>query len=221
MVMGRKKEMEQNRQEEITLKGNPRKPQGEEGRQMLSRMNESHAFLTQWALGFFDFQESDHVLDIGCGGGAALARMASHIGSGHLTGIDYSKTSVEMSRELNAAALKSGKMDILEGSVEQLPFENGAFDKIVTVESFYFWPNPVENLREVRRVLKKGGVFLLAADIYQKEGLSKATLDNISRYALLNPTPEEFQRMFAQAGFPETIVHTEQGQDWICVEGRG
>lgn len=213
--------MEQNHQEEITLKGNPRKPQGEEGRQMLSRMNESHASVTQWALGFFDFQESDRVLDIGCGGGATLARMAGHIVSGHLTGIDYSGTSVEMSRELNTDAVKSGKMDILEGSVEQLPFEDGAFDKIITVESFYFWPNPVENLKEVHRVLKKGGRFLLVADIYQKEGLSQKTLDNIRRYELLNPTPEEFQKMFAQAGFSEAMIHTEQGQDWICVEGIG
>lgn len=213
--------MERNHQEEITLKGNPRKPQGEEGRQMLLRMNESHASVTQWALEFFDFQENDRVLDIGCGGGATLARMAGYIKSGHLTGIDYSGTSVEMSRKLNADAVKSGKMDILEGSVEQLPFENGVFDKIITVESFYFWPNPVENLKEVHRVLKKGGRFLLVADIYQKEGLSRKTLDNIRRYELLNPTPEEFQKMFAQAGFLETMIHTRQGQDWICAEGIG
>lgn len=52
-------EMAHKNQEEITRKGNPRKPQGEEGEQMLQRMNESHAAVTQWALGFLDFEEED------------------------------------------------------------------------------------------------------------------------------------------------------------------
>ena len=45
--------------------------------------------------------------------------------------------------------------EVLEGSVEALPFADDGFDKIITVESFYFWPDPQENLKEVRRVLKE------------------------------------------------------------------
>ena len=78
-------------EEEITRIGNPRKPQGEEGRQMLRRMNDSHAAVTEWALCFFDFHENDQVLDIGCGGGATLARMSKHLKTGGLTGVDYSE----------------------------------------------------------------------------------------------------------------------------------
>ncbi len=212
--------MEGNRtQEEITRIGNPRKPQGDEGEQMLRRMNDSHAALTQWALDFFRFQESDQVLDIGCGGGATLARMAKHIETGHLTGVDYSPVSVALSREWNAADIHVGKMEILEASVESLPFEQERFDKIITVESFYFWPNPAENLKEVLRVLKKDGVFLLAADIYQKEGLSKETMENIQKYSLFNPTQQEFCTLFEQAGFSQIKPHTLSGTDWICVEG--
>ena len=173
-------EMTHKNQEEITRKGNPRKPQGEEGEQMLQRMNESHAAVTQWALGFLDFGEEDQALDIGCG----------------------------------------GKMEVLEASVEHLPFEEGSFDKIITVESFYFWPDPAENLKEVLRILKKGGVFLLIADIYQKEGLRESVLENIKQYHLFNPTKEEFRRLFEQAGFAETRIHTKEGEDWICVEGK-
>ena len=197
-------EMAHKNQEEITRKGNPRKPQGEEGEQMLQRMNESHAAVTQWALGFLDFGEEDQALDIGCGGGAALKRMSEKIPKGHLTGVDYSPVSVELSRETNAQDIQNGKMD----------------DKIITVESFYFWPDPAENLKEVLRVLKKGGVFLLIADIYQKEGLRESVLENIKQYHLFNPTKEEFRRLFEQAGFAETRIHTKEGEDWICVEGK-
>lgn len=208
-------------QDEITMLGNPRKPQGEKGRQMLERMNESHCAVTEWALGFFDFAEGDLILDVGCGGGATLARMSQRIRTGHLTGVDYSGVSVGLSRSVNAGDVRKGKMDVLEASVEKLPFGDGTFDKIVTVESFYFWPHPVENLKEVRRVLKRGGTFLLVADIYQKDGLGAEALDNVRKYKMLNPTAEEFRAMFEQAGFSQIRLHTKRGTDWICAEGVG
>ena len=153
------------KQKAVTAAGNPAKPTGEAGEQMLARMNESHAPLTAWGLSHFTWRGDEAVLDIGCGGGANLRRMSAHVTTGHLTGIDYSATSVQTSRQTNAAAIAAGKMEIYEGSVEALPFADNTFDKITTVESFYFWPNPQENLKEVRRVLKPGGTFLLIAEI--------------------------------------------------------
>lgn len=206
-------------QEEITRKGNPRKPHGEEGEQMLRRMNESHAAVTQWALSFLDFGTRDQVLDIGCGGGAALQSMSRRVPEGHLTGVDYSPVSVKTSRQTNEADIRGGRMEILEASVEHLPFADESFDKIVTVESFYFWPEPAENLKEVLRVLKKGGVFLLVADIYQREGLEKRALENVEQYRMFNPTKEEFGKLFEQAGFASAEIHTKEGKGWICVKG--
>lgn len=206
-------------QDEITRMGNPGKPQGEDGNVMLLRMNDSHFEVTGWGLEHWKIRESDEVLDIGCGGGAALKRMSKWITTGHLTGVDYSRTSVAVSKETNKEAVAEGKMKILEGSVEQLPFAEESFDKIVTVESFYFWPDPQENLKEVRRVLKTGGTFLLIADIYGREDLAPEVLENIRRFDLFNPTPEEFETLFVRAGFEEVSVHTKEGTTWICVEG--
>lgn len=215
-----KKPLTREQQEELTRLGNPRKPQGEEGEAMLSRMNESHYAVTGWALSHWKIQKNDRILDIGCGGGATLKRMAEEITDGHLTGVDYSPVSVRESSILNTEEIASGKLSVLEASVESLPFEDNTFDKVITVESFYFWPDPVENLKEVRRILKPGGTFLLVADIYGKDGLSEDILENIRQYSLLNPTIEEFRQMFTKAGFSEILVHTKEGTDWICVEGR-
>lgn len=206
--------------ESVTRSGNPRKPQGKDGEEMLKRMNESHFEVTGWALDFFEWKEDDEVLDIGCGGGMTLKRMSENICSGNLTGVDYSKVSVELSRKTNEEAIVSGKMQIFEASVEDLPFMDNQFDKIVTVESFYFWPDPVENLKEVCRVLKPSGTFLLVAEIYGKEGLDEKAVDNVKEYQLLNPTPAEFQKMFEAAGFSKIVIHTKEGTDWICVEGQ-
>ena len=206
-------------EEEITREGNPRKPQGEEGKAMLERMNRSHYEVTGWALDHWTIREDDQVLDIGCGGGMTLHRMAEQLTTGHATGVDYSGVSVTESGKLNEESVKEGKVTVLEASVENLPFEDDTFDKIITVESFYFWPDPQENLKEVRRVLKKGGTFLLVADIYENGHLTGQQKQNIARYELFNPTEEEFREIFTKAGFAEVKIHTKDGENWICVEG--
>ena len=203
----------------VTAEGNPRRPEGEAGRAMLARMNESHARLVDWGLSHIDLHAGDTVLDIGCGGGNTLARMAERVTEGHLVGIDYAETSVEASRAFNAPLIEAGRMEILHGSVEHLPFTDEHFDAVVTVESFYFWPNPEECLKEVARVIKKGGTFLLLAEIYERDDLPESIRDKIAGYALTNPTPEEFERLFRAAGFAVVETHFKEGEYWIAVRG--
>lgn len=203
----------------ITQEGNPAKPQGEAGAQMLARMNDSHAAVTAWGLSRLTLAPDAAVLDIGCGGGATLRRLADLAPQGHLTGLDYSEVSVACSAAYNAAAIAAGRMEVRQGSVEQLPFADESFDIITTVESFYFWPQPQENLREVHRVLKRGGTFLLIADIHEDGALSPETRDNIERYHLFNPTKEQFKALFRTAGFRDTELHTREGEHWIAVIG--
>ena len=204
----------------VTRKGNPAKPQGEEGALMLARMNESHAAVTEWGLAFLDIRPDAAVLDIGCGGGATLHRLAARAPQGQLTGVDYSPVSVKCASEFNAADVAAGRMCIIQASVEALPFPDASFDTITTVESFYFWPAPQENLREVRRVLRGGGSFLLIADIYEKPDLPPAARANIALYKLFNPTPEQFEHLFRNAGFRNIAIHTREGEHWIAVSGQ-
>ena len=202
-----------------TEAGNPRRPEGDAGRAMLARMNESHAKLVEWGLSHIDLSTDDTVLDIGCGGGNTLARMAEHVTKGHLVGIDYAEASVEASRAFNAELIEAGRMEILHGSVEHLPFADGHFDAVVTVESFYFWPSPEKSLAEVARVVKKGGTFLLLAEIYGRDDLPEGIRAKVAGYDLTNPTPEEFERLFRAAGFSEVTLYFKDGEYWIAVRG--
>ena len=206
-------------QEEVTRIGNPRKPEGTEGEEMLERMNQSHYEVTGWALSYWEIQEDDRVLDIGCGGGATLHRMAEKGTSGHVAGGGFLGGSRGNSRRENGKNISNRKEGVLEGLGGKLPFSEGSFDKIITVESFYFWPDPQENLKEVRRVLKAGGTFLLVADIYQNGNLTEREKENIRNYHLFNPTREEFEQLFINAGFTDIQIHTRKGENWICVEG--
>ena len=181
-----------------TAEGNPRRPEGAAGHAMLTRMNESHAKLTAWGLGLLSFAPDDTVLDIGCGGGNTLARMAERVTVGHLVGIDYSETSVEASRAFNSALAASGRMEVLLGSVEALPFSDA----------------------QVARVVKQGGTFLLLAEIYERPDLPDTIRAKVDAYDLTNPTPEEFERLFRAAGFAQVETHFMDGEYWIAVVGR-
>lgn len=206
---------------QITEAGNPAKPQGECGALMLERMNRSHEEVTNWALDLLSFSPDQRVLDVGCGGGATMGRISQRMGkgSGTVVGVDYSEVSCAQSRELNAAGIASGRMEVRQASVEALPFADTSFDVVTTVESFYFWPDPVANLAEVARVLKPGGRFLLVADVYQKDGLAQEVLDNIRRRSLTVLTPSQHEDLLLEAGFSLARAHLKEGTDWIAVEG--
>lgn len=199
--------------------GNPKKPEGEAGAAMLARMNKTHAPVTEWAMEFMSPQGAEQILDIGCGGGATIGRLAAIAPEAKITGLDHSPVSVQESKEFNKSLIDTGKAEVIEASVEELPFEDDTFDLITTVESFYFWPQPEENLKEVLRVLKPGGHFFLIADIYGKAGLDQAVLKNIELYDLFNPSKDDFLILFRDAGFTAVRVRVKDGTDWICVEG--
>ena len=168
---------------------------------------------------YFNFNSSDTVLDIGCGGGETIRRIADHISGGKVWGVDYSPLSVELSLKRNMENVKSGKVNVMEASVEKLPFGSDTFDKIITVESFYFWPDPQENLKEVYRVLREGGKFLIVADINGDADLDENDLEGIRKYDLFNPTLEQFRELLENAGFKKVAVHTKEGEKWVCAEG--
>ena len=200
---------DQRNEDEITRLGNPAKPQGTDGESMLTRMNKSHDPVTSWALDMVQAMsrmEQPAILDIGCGGGATLKQHAERNPDASLYGIDYSETSVKMTRDYNQEEIQSGRLQVTLGSVEKMPYEDNSFDVITTVESFYFWPDPLENLKEVRRVLKEGGCFFLIADIYGKEDLPEKSRYYIEEYNLTNPTITEFADLFDEAGFSETTI---------------
>jgi len=123
---------------------------------VLRSMNIAHARLHRWGLEAAEIRPRDKVLDVGCGGGKAIARILTRTRR-EVAGVDHSPEAVETTRRVNRAAVTSGRLRVLEGSVENLTFRDGFFDVVTAFETTYFWPDLQAGLIEIRRVLRRGG----------------------------------------------------------------
>lgn len=141
---------------------NMRKPKGKLGNIQLKSMNKEHTPLALWNLKHLDIKPDDIVLDVGCGGGININRMAEK--AKKVYGVDYSIESVKLSREVNRDLIGQGKVEVLESDVQSLPFEDNTFDIITAFETVYFWPNIEKSFGEVKRVLKPGGTFMMGME---------------------------------------------------------
>ena len=141
--------------------GHPEKPQGEDGFKLLERMNGGHhEELANWGLSFLPVDADARALDIGCGGGANIARLLALAPSGHVTGVDYSPVSVQASSNHNADAIAGGRCEVLEADSAALPFGDSSFDVVTAFETVYYW-DIAAAFAEVARVLVPGGCFLV------------------------------------------------------------
>lgn len=200
--------------------GQVRKPTGPLGRRVLQAMNRAHAAMTDWGLQQAHVEKNATILDVGCGGGRTVQRLAAMAPEGTIHGIDYSPASVTASRRTNAREVETGRVQIQLGSVAHMPFPDGTFDLVTAVETHYYWPKLPANMREVFRVLKPGGMFVLIAETYRggRLGALYGVAMRLLRAAYLSDA--EHRNLLAQAGFAEVSTVHEPGKSWICATGR-
>ena len=178
-----------------------RRPSGILGRfvgNVMQNMNDSNA---RWTVSLLDLQPESRVLEIGFGPGVAVQYASEKVPKGFVAGIDLSDTMVQAARKRNAAAIKTGRVDLKQGDVSALPYPDESFDKALAIHSIMFWSKPVNCLKELRRVLRPGG--LLAITIDPKGRRPDLPLDLGTVYA-----SEEIGGMLRAAGFQQVRVET-------------
>lgn len=94
------------------------------------------------------------LLEVGCGGGQLLAKIADRRADVSLVGLDLAPGQVARAKERTARF--GGRVDAVEGSALELPFEDESFDGVLSVASIKHWPDPQRGLRECVRVLRPG-----------------------------------------------------------------
>lgn len=198
----------------------PRKPGRWIGRFFVWMMNRSHSALTDWGLQHVQIGKQSQVLDIGCGGGRTIQKLAALATEGRVCGVDFADGSVAGSRALNADLIAAGRVEIQQASVSDLPYEANAFDLVTAVETHYYWPDLVQDLRGILRVIKPGGVLCIIAEVYRsgaKNVISQLAMMPLGGKVL---SAAEHREAFSSVGFMDVQVFEEPKHGWICVTVR-
>ncbi len=198
--------------------GQFRKPSGLFGRFIGNGMARGNEYDARWTVLLLDIQPESRVLEIGFGPGVSTQYASAKAPKGSVAGIDHSDTMVQAARRRNAAAIKAGRIELKQGDVASLPYPDESFDKAFSIHSIYFWAKPVECLKELRRVLKPGG--LLAITIKPKDKWTELQRRESSLRTLYFST--DLAPLFSDAGFREVRVEVCPEQDKFpgeCVLG--
>jgi ubiquinone/menaquinone biosynthesis C-methylase UbiE len=200
-----------------------RKPRGELGKEVLEEMYDHHVYLSKWGVAFFSIKPNFKIFDIGCGGGFTISLLASKIEDGKIFGIDYSPLSVKYSKQYCGALIEANKAEIKKASVSDLPFPDNYFDIVTGIETFYFWSNKINDLKEIRRVLKNDGTFALINEMYisgESEEIEKRNKEWTEKGEFEIYTVEEMMSFFQNADYRNIEIIEEKEKGWITILGK-
>ncbi len=182
---------------------NMRKPKGKLGEIQLKSMNKEHTPISLWVLKHLDIKESDVILDVGCGGGININRMAEK--AKKVYGVDYSEKSVKISREVNEDLIDKEIVEVKQGNVQNLDYEDNTFDIVTAFETVYFWPDIENCFGEVKRVLKPGGIFLIGMESNGSDNIPMKISEKLIDMKAYND--EELTRFLENNDYSEITVY--------------
>jgi SAM-dependent methyltransferase len=168
--------------------------------------------INRWTIGALELTGADAVLDVGFGGGIGLEMILPRLTSGHVVGVDISD---EMVARAAGRFGRDGKVSVLTADVSRLPFEDASFDRAYSVNSAFFWPDPEAGFAEIHRVMRPGGLAVIA-------GPTSAYA--LARVAGIGPTapsgPSAVARIAGRAGFKDVRIRRTAGAAQIhCRKG--
>jgi ubiquinone/menaquinone biosynthesis C-methylase UbiE len=130
-------------------------PTGVWGRVIALAMNRMNANMNAFAVRQLEPEPSDRILEVGFGGGVTLPALIE--AGAFLAGVDRSADMVDRAKTRFSVFVQAGRAEFRTGSIDALPFPDGSFDKVCTVNTIYFWNSLDTGFRELRRVLAPGG----------------------------------------------------------------
>ena len=185
-----------------------RKPSGWLGRFIYGRLSGGESGTVQ-AVEALELSTDDTYLEIGQGGGLLLQRVLHTVKSA--ASIDHSADMVALAKHNNRDAVDAGRLEVVQGDARELPWPDQTFTCGACIAAFLFFDDPVAVLREIRRVLKPGGRFLIVTPAKKKSPLLPK-LVGAKGEAVRLYTPEQMTTLVEQAGFGLHTVNIVSGR---------
>ncbi|MCL1904962.1 MAG: class I SAM-dependent methyltransferase [Methanomassiliicoccaceae archaeon] len=196
-----------------------KRPEGEEGRALLKDMNEHHRKLSEWALSVLPPMRCGKILDIGCGGGMLISLLARKYEKASIYGVDISEESVSLTKEVNADIVNEGRCSVTRASVSGLPFENGTFDLITAFETYFFWPDLENDIKEAASKLKKDGYLAIVSEMYPHPDFNERNGEAARLTGLVLRDNDEMMKIMKVCGM-DVSVNTIEKNNWVAFVGR-
>ncbi|MCW4054649.1 MAG: class I SAM-dependent methyltransferase [Candidatus Bathyarchaeota archaeon] len=194
-----------------------RRPTGRRGRLVAALMNKGHEMLALWGLTHVNIKSDHLILDVGCGGGQTINRLAQRASLGKVFGVDYSADMVEYARKVNKQLITENRVEIIAGSVEKMGFSDNFFDLVTAIETYYFWSSFSDALKEIRRVLKPSGKLMIINEMV-KDGLYDVKHAKMIEQTHVRLIPlEEIRDIVQTVGFVEVQIFTKTDSPWNAI----
>jgi ubiquinone/menaquinone biosynthesis C-methylase UbiE len=164
-----------------------------------------------WAVDLLDLQLNDNVLEIGFGPGIALEMMSKCVVSGTIYGVDHSQKMYSLAKKRNQNVITAGRMKLFFGSVSNLPEFTKRIDKVLDVNSFQFWNDPLNSLIAIRKCMNKGGTITI---VHQPRKPGSTASDAME-------AGNKISSFLKEAGFERIAIHKKNMKpvSAICVIG--
>ena len=138
-----------------------------------------------WTLSLLNIKSDDRLLEVGFGPGFAIELVSKMASEGLIVGVDHSEVMVRQASKRNAKPIRDGKVVLQCGSASDLPKFNELFDKIFTINSIHFWNEPVDCLKELRKLLRPGGLIAVTLQPRSRSA-TDATTKEIGKELVMN-----------------------------------
>jgi ubiquinone/menaquinone biosynthesis C-methylase UbiE len=192
-------------------------PTGVSGRKVATNMNKGHWDLTTWGLKHVSIKSDSVILDVGCGGGKTISRLARKAVHGKVYGIDHSGDMVDFSREVNKKLIATNHVEIVQGTVEKTGFKDDFFDLVTAIETYYFWPNLADAFQEIKRILKKEGYLLIISEMIM-DGVYEVENAEIIAKTHVHLVPlHEMQRILLSVSYSNVEVYRKRKSVWNVI----
>jgi ubiquinone/menaquinone biosynthesis C-methylase UbiE len=187
-----------------------RKPAGLFGRFVMSIIfDQGNVFLNGFVNELMSVQIDDRIIEIGFGTGKLIYKMAQKIETGLIEGVDFSNTMVSIAQKRNKKNIANGKVTIIEGNFDEIPYEKDKFTKACSINTLYFWPKPEHTAKKIVDMLKPEGKLILGFEDVEQLKRRRLNKNGFHLY-----TKDEVQNLLINAGFSNTvsILSREKGK---------
>ena len=176
------------------LAENLRHPNGFFGRLIGGMMNHFNNGIIELSIASIPEIDNEGIAEVGIGSGKAIQLCNRRFPNAMIFGFDISTTMLSAAKRRNKKLIRDKKLILSQASISKIPLENESIAVLYTINTLYFWNDPDEVFKEVHRILKENGHFIISFNpkeemnpsMYPSDLFTFYTDDQVKKLALRN-----------------------------------